>query len=103
MPTMGWMPAPAIFSENSSAPNRLFVSVSASAGMWSLSASFFSSSMRSAPSSSEKAEWTCRCTNPTSRKDATHEAVLRTAHDHPRWRARGPERTTRGLGTVRIM
>ena len=68
IPTMGWIPAPDIFSENSSAPNRLFVSVSAKAGMWSLSASFFSSSMRSDPSSKEKDEWTCRCTNPTSRR-----------------------------------
>ena len=32
MPAMGWMPVPAAFSENSSAPNRLLVSVSASAG-----------------------------------------------------------------------
>jgi hypothetical protein len=29
---IGWMPAPAIFSENSSAPNMLSVSVSARAG-----------------------------------------------------------------------
>ena len=31
-PTMGWMPDEASFSENSSAPNMLSVSVSASAG-----------------------------------------------------------------------
>jgi len=29
-PAMGWMPKPASFSEHSSAPNRLLVSVSAS-------------------------------------------------------------------------
>ena len=39
-PMIGWMPEPAIFSENSSAPNMLSVSVSANAG-WR---SFFASS-----------------------------------------------------------
>ena len=38
-PMIGWMPAPAILSENSSAPNMLSVSVSASAGWRSALAS----------------------------------------------------------------
>ena len=45
--------APAIFSENSSAPNMLSVSVSASAGWRSFLASSASRAMVSAPSSSE--------------------------------------------------
>ena len=40
MPAIGWMPMPASFSENSSAPKRLLVSVSASAGCRSAAASF---------------------------------------------------------------
>ena len=52
-PMMGWMPASATFSENSSAPKRLLESVSASAGMRSARASATSFGMVSAPSSSE--------------------------------------------------
>ena len=50
---IGWMPAPAIFSENSSAPNMLSVSVSASAGWRSFLASSARRAIVSAPSSSE--------------------------------------------------
>ena len=59
-PTIGWTPPLASFSENSRAPNRLLVSVMASAGMASALASLPSVSMASAPSRSEKAQWTCR-------------------------------------------
>ena len=52
-PTIGWMPFPASFSENSSAPKRLLVSVSATAGCRSAAASSASSPIFSAPSSSE--------------------------------------------------
>ena len=52
-PTIGWMRAWAKLSENSSAPNRLLVSVSASAGMRCSAASVTRCGMVSAPSSSE--------------------------------------------------
>jgi len=52
-PTIGWIPALAIFSENSSAPNRLSVSVSARAGCWSDLASSASRAIVMAPSSRE--------------------------------------------------
>ena len=52
-PMIGWMPAPASFSENSNAPKRLPVSVSASAGCRSAAASSASRAIGSAPSSSE--------------------------------------------------
>jgi hypothetical protein len=52
-PMIGWMPALAIFSENSSAPNMLSVSVNANAGWRSFLASSASRAMVSAPSSSE--------------------------------------------------
>ena len=50
---IGCTPLLASFSENSSAPNRLFVSVIASAGMASAWASLASVSTVSAPSRSE--------------------------------------------------
>ena len=50
---IGWMPACAAFSENSSAPKRLAVSVTPTAGMPSAAASFTSAESGSAPSSSE--------------------------------------------------
>ena len=50
---IGWMPDEANFSENSSAPNMLSVSVSASAGCLSALANSASLPMVSAPSSSE--------------------------------------------------
>ena len=62
---IGWTPDLASFSENSSAPNRLLVSVIASAGIASALASLASVSIASAPSRSEKALWTCRWTKPT--------------------------------------
>ncbi len=49
-PGMGWMPALAAFSENSRAPNRLFVSVIASAAWPSFSASAMTRASVSAPS-----------------------------------------------------
>ncbi len=52
-PTIGWMPASASLSENSSAPNRLLVSVSPSAGKPRAAASLASFGMVMAPSSSE--------------------------------------------------
>ena len=64
-PMIGCTPALASFSENSSAPNRLLVSVMASAGIASALASLASVSIVSAPSRSEKALCTCRCTKPT--------------------------------------
>ena len=62
---IGCTPDFASFSENSSAPNRLLVSVIASAGIESALASLASDSIRSAPSRSEKALWTRRWTKPT--------------------------------------
>ncbi len=50
---IGWMPTLAIFSENSSAPNMLSVSVSASAGCLSFLASSARRAIVNAPSSSE--------------------------------------------------
>ena len=50
---IGWMPAAAILSENSSAPNMLSVSVSASAGWRSALASSASRAIVNAPSSKE--------------------------------------------------
>ena len=50
---IGWMPAPAILSENSSAPNMLSVSVSASAGCRSALANSASRAIVKAPSSKE--------------------------------------------------
>ena len=52
---IGWTPDLASFSENSRAPNRLLVSVMASAGISSALASLASVSIASAPSRSEKA------------------------------------------------
>ena len=60
---IGWMPASASLSENSSAPKRLLVSVKPSAGSSCAAASLASFGIVSAPSSSEYAEWTLRCTN----------------------------------------
>ncbi len=64
-PMIGWMPFSAILSANSSAPNRLPVSAMPSAGILSPAASSASRFIGSAPSSSEKAEWTRRWTKPT--------------------------------------
>jgi hypothetical protein len=50
---IGWMPEPLSLSENSSAPNMLSVSVSASAGCRSAFASSARRPIVSAPSSSE--------------------------------------------------
>jgi hypothetical protein len=50
---MGWMPAAAAFSANSSAPKRFAVSVTPTAGIASAAASFTSVPTGSAPSSSE--------------------------------------------------
>jgi hypothetical protein len=50
---IGWTPAFASFSENSSAPNRLLASVIAKAGIWSALASLASVSIVNAPSRSE--------------------------------------------------
>src|SRR5271154_3442918 len=60
------MPEFANFSENSSAPNILSVSVRARAGWRSFLASSESRAMVNAPSSSEYDEWTCRWTKPGS-------------------------------------
>src|SRR6516162_968583 len=52
-PTIGWIPAAAILSENSSAPNMLSVSVSASAGWRSALASSHSRAIVNEPWSRE--------------------------------------------------
>src|SRR6202043_729117 len=57
-------PEPAILSENSSAPNMLSVSVSASAGWRSAFANSPSLAILIDPFSREYAEWTWRCKNP---------------------------------------
>jgi hypothetical protein len=64
-PMIGCTPAFANFSENSSAPNRLLVSVIANAGIESALASLAKASIDSAPWRSEKALWTRRWTKPT--------------------------------------
>ena len=52
-PAIGCTPSPAAFSENSSAPNRLLVSVSARAGCRSATAALIREPTFSAPSSRE--------------------------------------------------
>src|SRR5712671_936966 len=61
---IGWMPDSASLSENSSAPKRLPVSVRPTAGKPCATASLASLELVMAPSSSEYAECTFRCTKP---------------------------------------
>ena len=60
---MGWTPAFAAPSENSSAANMALVSVSATAGMPAPAAMPGSAFTRTAPSSTEYSEWTRRWMN----------------------------------------